>query len=158
MDDRERTMPLPCLTVMQPWATLAVIGAKRAETRDWTRPGLVGRRIAIHAASRWTPAQAAFTSGAAPIRRALEAAGYRAGPDGAFRLPLGAVVGTARISAFVEYASLSAEDWRRVAAAAMGDQDHGRFAWLLDDAEAFAQPLPAAGQRGLWSWSPPVAA
>lgn len=151
----ERAMP--CLTVVQPWATLIAIGAKRAETRNWLREEMAGRRVAIHAAARWTPSQAAFSAGAAPVARALEAAGYARGPGGGFRLPLGSVVGTARISGFAEYSALAPQDWRRVAAAAMGDQDHGRFAWLLEDAERLPTPVPASGQRGLWYWTPPGA-
>lgn len=146
---------MPCLTVMQPWATLIALGAKRVETRDWVRAPLTGRRIAIHASARWTPAQAAFAAGAGPVRAALKWAGYVPEPGLGFRLPLGAVVGSARVVGFAEYGALSPGDWRRVAAAAMGDQDHGRFAWILDGAECFPSPVPAAGQRGVWEWAAP---
>ena len=145
---------MPCLTVIQPWATLIAAGAKRVETRDWIREDLCGRRVAIHAAARWSPRQHMFAAGTPRIADALRAAGFMPSADDgqAPWLPLGAVVATVRIVGFAEYASLDAWTWTRVASAAMGDQDHGRFAWLLEDPRPFPEPHPAAGQRGLWRW------
>lgn len=34
-----------------------------------------------------------------------------------------------------------------------GDFAPGRFAWLLDDIEPLAEPVPAKGRQGLWEWA-----
>ena len=39
-----------CLTVLQPYAAQIIAGLKRREYRSWRVPGLVGQRLAIHAA------------------------------------------------------------------------------------------------------------
>lgn len=31
----------------------------------------------------------------------------------------------------------------------------GRWAWLLTDAERFAEPIPATGRQGIWNWESP---
>jgi hypothetical protein len=43
-------MTMLCLTISQPYAALVIAGLKRREYRVWRAPGLIGRRIAIHAA------------------------------------------------------------------------------------------------------------
>lgn len=47
---------MKALTIFQPWASLIIAGAKPYEFRKWNYnerfPGLVGQRIAIHAAAR----------------------------------------------------------------------------------------------------------
>ncbi len=157
---RPSAAPLPCLTVIQPWATLEVLGLKGAETRNWAPPrALIGQRLAIHAATRWSAQQAAFAAGHPVIRSAIECAGYAPSASGKApgMLPLGAVVGTVRLAAVVEYAALDPITWRKVAAAALGDHEHGRFAWLLDQPHFFDPPAPTPGQRGLWMWTPPHA-
>lgn len=35
-----------------------------------------------------------------------------------------------------------------------GDFGPNRYAWLLDDIEAVAEPVPARGRQGLWEWTP----
>lgn len=51
--------PMKALTFWQPWASLVMLGAKPYEFRRWTfergrraEPGLVGKRIAVHAGAR----------------------------------------------------------------------------------------------------------
>lgn len=138
---------MPCLTVIQPWASLIAAGIKRVETRNWIRRDLIGSRLAIHAASRWTAEQQAFAR-SSMVASMLQRAGV-------LRIPLGAVVGTVRVVGFQEWMPLNWEERRRLAMLAMGDQDHGQYAWLLAEANTLTKPFPAAGQRGLWRWSEP---
>lgn len=65
-----------CLTVHQPYAAQIIAGLKTREYRSWRVPGLVGERLAIHAAQTLPD----------DVRRLLERAG----------LPVvtGAVLGT----------------------------------------------------------------
>ena len=41
-----------CLTVLQPYAAQIIAGLKTREYRSWRVPGLVGERLAIHAAQQ----------------------------------------------------------------------------------------------------------
>jgi hypothetical protein len=137
-----------CLTIIQPWASLVALGVKRVETRDWPPPpGLVGGRLAIHAAARWGDAQAAFARHPA-VRAALAACGVD--PDAP--LPRGAVVGDVALVHAARYAALAPADRRAAAAAAWGDSSHGAWAWLLGDARRLSPPAPHKGSRGLWEW------
>jgi hypothetical protein len=146
-------MVLPCLTVIQPWATLIAYGIKRVETRSWLPPAsLIGERLAIHAAARWTEAQAAFAA-TAGISALLSRIGVS--PSS---LPLGAVVGVVRVASAGRTSSLSAAEFQLVAMASCGDFDHGGFAWILSEAEALSTPFPARGNPGLWSLTLPDAA
>ena len=64
------------LTLLQPWATLVALEAKRIETRSWytTYRG----PLAIHAARRMSKA-AISLCWEAPFRDVLETGGYHAG-------------------------------------------------------------------------------
>src|SRR5215212_4411090 len=104
---RGPSMTLPGLTIWQPWATLVMAGCKPYEFRTWPAPcHLWGQRIAVHAAAR-------------PVRKAevaewlLRLRGPDAWSTALIRepaieiletvhaspgmLPLGAVLGTARL-------------------------------------------------------------
>ena len=61
-----------CLSLVQPWATLLLSGAKRYETRCWSTSyrGLLG----IHASRRWS-ADLDYLCLREPFRTALRAAG-----------------------------------------------------------------------------------
>lgn len=141
---------MKALTIWQPYATLLVHGDKLYETRSWATS--YRGRIAIHAAKR-------------PVRQTLDAlahgsAGQRqtallmerllrrfGGPD---HLPIGAVVGTARL---VRCNAIT-EDFLRTLTPqeiALGDFTLGRYAWEFEDVRP-VDPVPAKGAQGLWDW------
>lgn len=156
------------LSLTQPWATLVAIGAKRIETRSW-RTNYRGR-IAIHAAKGF-PKWARDVCLTQPFDPVLRAAGFwrRAMPGEEWKdiLPLGAVIATCDLVRIVPTRALTSRElrWdspieRRYSyeltedEEAFGDYSEGRYAWLLDNVESLAEPIPARGALGLWEWQP----
>ena len=128
---------MKAISLWQPWASLVAVGAKRYETRHWPAPdGLVGQRVAIHAAKRTSE-----------LHRREEPRFMRALPSG--ELPLGALVATARLHVVVSitpqdvaavFAQPSDEFW-------FGDWTPGRYAWALRDVHRI-DPIPYRGSQG----------
>ena len=141
-----RPTAMHALTILQPWASLIVLGLKTFVERYEPPPGrVIGERIVIHAAARYPHRT---------IRTLLGMSGEKlrevCGPDGdivavrAFleaasarplQLPLGAGLGTAVVGAPVT--------------------TPGPFAlwdWPLLAIERWPEPVPARGTRHLWSW------
>jgi hypothetical protein len=156
---------LRALSLIQPWATLIAVGAKRVETRSWrpTRAGAPPWPLAVHAA-RTFPAWARDLCAQAPFAGVLAAAGY---PDPA-RLPRGVIVATCTVVAVRATAggealfSLSLPDRTLAGWApaefehAFGDYSPNRWAWLLDRVTPLPVPIPARGALGLWVLPAPV--
>ena len=93
-------------------------------------------------------------------------------------MPLGTVIATAQlvdVVPIVDYRSERRNDRKRVeqitntlwlrspdgsAAVEMADQHPygdftpGRYAWILDDIQPLAVPVPATGRQQLWTWTP----
>jgi hypothetical protein len=149
------------LTVMQPWATLIVIGAKRIETRSWPAwSRVLGETIAIHAGARF-PEDAQHLCLTEPFRGVLAAAGH---PEPARTLPRGAVLGWVRLRDCChtedllragvpgdrETAPLSDQEL------AFGDYREERWGWVFEQARQFEVPLPERGFQGLWTWDLPA--
>lgn len=131
---------MKCISIIQPWASLIVLGAKRFETRGWCTQhrGL----LAIHASRRF-PDPAREICRDEPFRSILQAGGIR----NWFDLPAGAVLGTVRLVDCVptKHAVLfSAQD------RALGDFRRGRWAWELAQPTPLPQPIPMAGRLGVY--------
>lgn len=150
------------ISLWQPWASLCVLPArdslvypeKRFETRSWAPPRwLVGRRVAIHAAAKWT-GQLLRLSQSEPFASFLARHGIdvTARPAGRGRLlrplPLGAVVGSVVIDRVepTESARLTLGDFQL----ALGDYSPGRLAWRLMHPRPLEVPLPLPGRQGPW--------
>lgn len=108
------------LSVLQPWASLIVSGARPYEVRPWH----TAHRgpLAIHASGRLPP------EGYIPGRR----------------LPLGAVLGTVELADCVRVEDLPAEE------RALADFRPGRWVWRFRNPLALPRPLPAKGRLGLF--------
>jgi len=128
------------LSLLQPWATLVVIGAKTIETRSWSTRHR--GPLLIHASQG--------------------KAGEIFAEDPLFKkyipqfnaLPFGKIVGSAQLDKI-----LRTEDFDLTDAAmnhftleekAFGDYTSGRYGWLLADAVKFMEQVPARGMPGLW--------
>jgi len=129
------------LSLLQPWATLVVIGAKTIETRSWSTRHR--GHLLIHASQG--------------------KAGEIFAEDPLFKkyipqfnaLPFGKIIGSAQLDKI-----LRTEDFDLTDAAmnnftleekAFGDYNSGRFGWMLSGPVEFQNPIPARGMPGLWS-------
>jgi hypothetical protein len=131
---------MKCLSIMQPWATLIVLGAKQYETRCWA-PGYRGR-LAIHA-SRLLPVIARELCNEEPVRSILRGAGFKSWAD----LPRGALLGTVRLADCLPADEVPALSETELA---LGDFRPGRWAWRLADPRPLPRPLPMSGRLGIY--------
>lgn len=175
------TATMPALTLWQPWASLMAIGVKSIETRSWPAPvKLIGDRIALHAAARVpTPARGPMFVGDFHV---AQGGTWLHGRDVDVPMPFGAVVATARLSACVPIVETESHRpapqrsdqpcvtnphdggnlvgyWRDgfvtyFSDRPFGDYRVGRWAWLLEDVEPLAEPVPARGRQRVWRWTP----
>lgn len=129
---------LPALTVRQPFAQDIVAGDKAYENRSWPPP----RRllapdgvVLIHAAA------------SRPELDELDA------PLLAATLPLGAVVGYARVVGIVRPAGMDPASLAE--AAELGLNTESELAWLLASPVRLVVPRPAKGAQGVWTYPGP---
>lgn len=167
---------MKAISLWQPWASLVAIKAKTIETRHWPAPSrMIGKRIAIHAAKRWTQDEEllCFTE---PFTSVL-CEHFNITATCASRehflqeaitcdLPKGAIVATAILAYCVPSEqvfaasdpSISDSGWikeaNRVQAYpyefAFGNLKPERYAWLLRDIEALPEPIPFKGAQGFF--------
>ncbi len=125
------------LSVMQPWATLIVLGIKRIETRPW-RTGFRGR-LAVHASSRLPTGFDQLCCGE-PYRSALLSSPWN-------RPPRGVLLGTVELCDCVRVEELDAlDDGER----SFGNFAPGRWAWLLADPQPLPWLIPVRGRLGVF--------
>ncbi|HYH14287.1 MAG TPA: ASCH domain-containing protein [Flavisolibacter sp.] len=136
------------LSLLQPWATLVVIGAKKIECRTWKTDyrGI----IIIHASGKKPKkSEQVFFEEDPFYRKYIESAEY---------LPYGALIGK------VELLNIYRTEWLLQNRDAMpfykweqelafDDFSPKRYAWQLDNAEKFDYPLPIKGSLGLWEYN-----
>lgn len=134
---------MKALSLSQPWATLVVLGAKRYETRSW-RTSHRGPLV-VHASSRF-PEELRALCQREPFRRILRQAGIGSW----FDLPLGALLGTVEVSNCQAVEALPALDGMQ---RALGDYRNGRWAWLLENAQSWPEPVLSKGRRGIYELS-----
>lgn len=142
---------MKALSLIQPWATLVAIGAKRIETRAWATD--YRGPLAIHASKWLTSRGCAINADVAaylalcfeePFRTALTQGGI----EHVRELPSGAIVATARLVDVRSTDAFDVDDYER----AFGDYRPRRFAWLLADVVALPAPIAHRGFPGLWDF------
>jgi hypothetical protein len=149
---------MKALTLTQPWATLVAKGQKKIETRSWNTN--YRGPIAIHAAK-------GFPSWARQMCYSKHfVLSLFDDFDGKWQwLPTGKVVATCelvhvvRIDEAISFQACDGIGWNKQFWAldekerAFGDYGAGRYAWLLSNITALAEPISAKGALGLWDWS-----
>lgn len=158
---------MKCISLLQPWASLVVIGAKQFETRSW-RTDYRGPLL-IHASKRfWREDKERAIS--EPFRSAL----WPVGRVNAGLLPVGAIIGQVDLvdCLSIQYgrsrilpngsivpvrpcllrmgSPLEITETEEV----FGDYTIGRFAWKLETPVRFRTPIPWRGQLGLYDVRP----
>lgn len=135
------------LTVLQPWASLIIVGAKPYEFRVWPLRAAAGERWAVHAGVK-VPARTELARIVTALRRG-EADGMdpaialplleRALDDVAV-LPLGVVLGTVLGGQPV------------LASSIFDGADPEVWANPVSQPRPLPQPVPAKGKQGWWRW------
>lgn len=158
---------MKALTLLQPWAALVAIGAKKIETRSFGTDyrGL----LAIHSSKRLAPAAVELWEDDPAFRRVLvEARGIR--PGDVDRGCVSAIVELLDVVPMREAYPGEPANVRRVAQAladaggvcgseevdlerelAFGDWSVGRHAWIFGDRWAVQPPMPMKGALGVWA-------
>lgn len=131
------------LTLTQPWATLVIEGQKRIETRSWATQ--YRGPLVIHAGVRMGPDERGYAEEWGLVPESL---------------PRGAVIGTVRLVDCVLFEpgvdrwSCQARLWELTDRERwLGDFTPGRYGWLLEHPQEFAEPVPAKGALGLWRYN-----
>jgi len=131
------------ISLLQPWATLVIIGAKTIETRSWSTRHR--GEILIHASQG--KAGEIFCDDP-PFKKYI--ANFK-------KLPFGAIIGKVTIDKIlrVEDFDLTDTDMNTLTMEekAFGDYSSGRYGWLLLDPVQFIKPIPARGMPGLWKFN-----
>lgn len=145
------------LSLMQPWATLVSIGAKRIETRSWATK--YRGPLAIHAGKGGLPAVTERELCASePFAGALEMVGIRTIVGGAPVNPAFYRGSILCVCDLVDCVRITAENVPPEPERSFGDYMPGRFAWHLTNVRMLSEPIPAKGMLGLWTPAPELLA
>lgn len=141
---------IKCLTLLQPWASLAALNARKIETRAW-RTWYRGPLL-IHAA-RAFPQSMQNLCKQEPFAKVLAEAGYthpRSGQVDPGRLPLGMILAVCNLKHCVRIGTPGIELPPSEPERSFGDYTTGRYAWILSDVRPLPEPIAAHGSMGLW--------
>ena len=132
------------ISLLQPWASLVMMGAKTIETRSWQTA--YRGSLLIHAS---------MGKRGGILCRQPPFDNYISRFDD---LPFGAIIGSVTLKDIVpveqlhfapdKLADLTLEE------KAFGDYTSGRYAWILTDPVPLESPIPIKGSLGLWHYRP----
>lgn len=132
------------LSLLQPWASLVMMGAKKIETRSWQTP--FRGELLIHAS---LGKKGSVLCASPPFSNYIKEFD---------KLPFGAIIGSVVLTEIVPVESLplsaGALALLTLEEKAFGDYTKGRYAWLLHTPVPFAKPIPIRGSLGLWNYMP----
>ncbi len=139
------------ISLLQPWATLVVIGAKKIETRSWNTN--YRGPLLIHASKKMDGLQKALCE-TVPFKTALETVE---------ELPLGQIIGSVHIEHVLTTEKVEKMEVFRFGGStkwsiteqekAFGDYGTGRYAWMLSNPVHFTEHrIQIKGSLGLWEF------
>jgi hypothetical protein len=134
------------LTLLQPYASLCVMDAKRIETRGYSTK--YRGELLIHSSLK-TPAGMYDLAFTAPF--------FRDVLSPLMTLPQGYILGKVTLYDIKTTEELLATGIT-AKEKAFGDYRPNRYGWLLKDAVKFDKPIPARGALSIWEWRENVAA
>ena len=133
---------MKALSLLQPWASLVVMGIKTIETRSWATQ--YRGELLIHAGK--SKAGSIFGT-EAPFKKYI--------PD-FNKLSFGAIIGKVELTNVLRAETLPYSDEYinrlTMEEKAFGDYTEGRYAWILNEPVIFNTPIPARGMLSLWDW------
>jgi hypothetical protein len=138
---------MKAISLLQPWATLMVIGAKKVETRSWNTK--YRGPLLIHA-SKGFPPDCRNICSTYPFRLFV--------PDWE-ALPRGAIIGIVNLKGTGPTERFKAAEWEGqlnipniVQELAFGDYGRGRYGLYCEDAVKFDTPIPYKGALSIWDF------
>lgn len=148
------------ISLLQPWATLVVLGAKKIETRSWETPFrgelLIHASLGKHYGTGRDKVSCRELCYQDPFRKYID------GGQAYDKLPFGAIIGKVNMKGCsdtdfylsckeggIELSEDGSGSWEEQLA--FGDFSSGRFGWLFGDAIKFDKPIPAKGKQGFWN-------
>jgi len=139
---------MKALTLIQPWASLVILGAKQIETRSWKTE--YRGTLAIHAGQKWNPRLADLCD-AEPFRSVLHRHEWKFAEGRCSNTPLGMILGTVELVDCVATEDLIVQvNEESGPEFAFGDYRPGRWGWMLQNAQMLTHPVPFLGRQGLW--------
>lgn len=145
---------LRAISLIQPWASLVVMGFKRIETRSWNTKHTGD--LVIHA-SKTMPCRLGERLTLGEFEVECDRAGLllRGPMEWPYRLPVGAVIGRADLmyTRSTNSPECKPDDRNR----ALGDFSPDRYAWYLNGAQRCG-PIPCKGGLSLWTVPDDIAA
>jgi len=147
------------ISLLQPWASLVVIGAKKIETRSWNTK--YRGPLLIHASKRWDW-ELNDIVGKIGADAILRQAGYHAlAPvkgKPKTNLPLGAIIGKVNMDRTIPFNEQFQMETGKVLSNQeldFGDYSPGRYGWILSYPVKFNHPIPAKGSLSIWDFQFP---
>ncbi|MDP4158206.1 MAG: ASCH domain-containing protein [Bacillota bacterium] len=134
---------MKAISLLQPWASLIAIGAKKIETRSWATK--YRGPLAIHA-SKGFPKLLRELCNTQPFKAILSKAGFDSD-----KLPLGKIIATCNL---VDCIKMTPEFIQTVKSPELdfGVYAVGRYAWILEDVKQLEKQIPAKGALSIWNW------
>lgn len=132
---------MKAISLLQPWASLIVMGAKQFETRSW---GTKHRgMLLIHASQSMKPVNRELNMDFQQEFFHLQIPKYE-------DLPFGAIIGKVYLANVfkTQVIANSLSDQEK----AFGDFTYGRYAWELKQPVMFEKPIPYKGSLSLWDF------
>ncbi len=141
------------ISILQPWASMIILGEKKIETRSWNTK--YRGELLIHASAKFDKQQEQL---AFEFSQLLH-------DSRVYHCHRGAIIGKVNLAAtsvlcppYADAVAPFGIYFNDKGAAfteqelAFGDYSPGRYGWLLSDPVQFDVPIPAKGQLGLWEY------
>lgn len=134
---------MKALSLLQPWATLWMLGIKEFETRSW----MTKHRgpLAIHASAASDP-EGRLLYESAPIQALVRA---RVLPQYFALLPKGCLIGQLNIVGFYPIDELFIKQTALIEIL-LGNYKSGRCAWMAEHRICYPEPIKCKGSLGVW--------
>lgn len=156
------------LSILQPWASLVVLGHKKIETRSWNTK--YRGELLIHASMGKQYKKIGYDNPLLEYYAELYENGMI---EHMASLPFGAIIGKVNLEAVIPCENIDASgdpfqqsllinsDRAKFASNCatislqeyqFGDYSDGRYGWLLSNPILLSKPIPCKGQLGIWNF------
>ncbi|HEU0110520.1 MAG TPA: ASCH domain-containing protein [Flavisolibacter sp.] len=131
------------ISLLQPWATLVILGVKQIETRSWSTA--YRGELLIHASKG---KKGGGLVSQPPFSKHIQDFN---------QLPFGAIIGQVLLTEVLRVEDLqytpTCINTLSLEERAFGDYSKGRFAWMMENPIPLKNIIPIGGSLGLWEYS-----